>query len=104
MATLRALENLDDPRDLRVRVGDLAACIAIRFFRIPGRRFARRMRIVEVHPQKNGDGLVQPGDSAVDDVAAAPLGLQASALIRIAPNAVVVGIESVGEPESTSST
>ena len=77
MATLRALD-LDDPRDLRVRVGDLAVvCIAIRFFRIPGRRFGMRMRIVEVHPQKKRErGLVQPGDSAVDDVAAAPLGLR----------------------------
>ena len=96
-------ENLDDPRDLRIRVGDLAVVrIAIRFFRIPGRRFVRRMGIVEVHPQKERRSrLVQPGDSAVDNVAAAPLGLEASALIGIAPDAVVVGIESVGEPEST---
>ena len=97
-------ERLDEPSDLRVRVRNFPI---VRIAAGPGQklrgRLVRRMRIVEVHPhEKRSVGLlVQPRHGRIHHLTARPLRFEARTLVGIAPDAIVVSVEPVGQAETT---
>ena len=92
-------------RDLRIGVRDFAVVRALRTCAEFGRRVVGGVRIVEMDPYEERSsllvagcrGLLEPGEGGVDHGGCGPFRFETLGRPRIARDAIVVGIEALGE-------
>src|SRR3954451_11780718 len=96
-------DRLEHPCDLRISEGHFPVIRIASSFGLKLRwRFVWRVRIVQVHPEKERcRTLLHPWHCRVDHVTARTFGFEARTEIRVPDNAVIERVEAIGEPKTT---